>query len=215
MKEWIMENTSVSESAYDYATRYLYPPVDLDLNRVSNAPKHKALYNIENFTLDPGLRRALKYKVKTKAKKGDYTHQNYHFKLLSDIYSDPLLFSLDRYGKCAIISTKIACETSCDIVTGICTDFRGDKFVHTFLVYQNQSGIFYVFDYTKNLVMEKDDYYDLCEVEELKYIPNELFREYYHNLSEHRDYFGLNVTLFEFLCFPEDVTESVLKLTRK
>lgn len=210
MKEWILENTSVTNEQYN---RYInskykeYP--NIDFNTVSTIPKKRTLLDIQLFSLNPSFLNVLKFGIKKKG--NSYFKNGIKFQLLSDFYKDKDLFTSNRYGKCALESIKIALLTKANIVTAICTDFREVKILHTFLIgYLDSYQKPMVWDYTMNLVMNVEDYYNLCDVEVIKFIKNEDFRTFLENVKIGLQH-GADINLDEFLIFPEEVNEAVLK----
>lgn len=87
-----------------------------------------------------------------------------------------------RYGSCfyanMIISANI--DNSC-FVTGLIPFEDGTTHLHSFVEYRN-----YVIDYTKNLIISKEKYYELLRVKELQRINSENISEIYNTLLENR-----------------------------
>lgn len=211
MKEWVLENTKVTSEQYDKYINSKYKEYsNIDFNVVSTIPKKRTLYDIQLFSLNPSFLNALKLGIKKKGK--SYFKNGIEFQLLSDFYKDENLFTSNRYGKCALQSIKVALLTKANVVTAICTDFREVKILHTFLIgYVDNFPKPMVWDYTMNLVMSVEDYYNLCDVEVIKFIKNDDFRTFLENIKLGLQY-GAEISSDEFLIFPEEINEAILKL---
>lgn len=87
-----------------------------------------------------------------------------------------------RYGSCfyknMIISANI---NGSYFVTGLIPFEDGTTHLHSFVEYKN-----FVIDYTKNLIISKENYYELLRVKELQRINSENISEIYNTLTENR-----------------------------
>lgn len=208
MREWILENTTVTPEEYDRIAKYVNPPEKP--SPVGKEYKKQILYALMMISLNKlTIFRRLKKAI---TKNGRwFNYKGTDFILFSDIYNDPRLLSLERYGKCAR-SHEIALEMKTDICTGICKDYKNHRFLHTFLL-GIIDGEACVLDYTLNLVLKKDDYFNFMDVDVVSMIKNSNLVEYTINLLKNRN-LGEVIDSHEFLCFPEQVNEAVLRLER-
>jgi len=214
MKEWLTANTSITEEEYNRYFQYKDAPKDLDLSKVSSDPKKLALLQIELFTLKPTMLASLKYGIK-RTKKA-YSYRGFNFELFSDSCTDKRLLSPDRYRKCIEMSINFALIMKLDIITGICTDFRDNKFLHSCLIGRDKDGKTYIFDYTRNLIMPKDEYYDLLDVEEIAILSNKDIKSIYEMIESYPDFFNsIGLSSFEVACFPKEIKEALSRELRK
>lgn len=228
MKEWILENTSVTEDEYDAL-------INGDtINMVDDDPGVKAgvvertkltprklgehpMLMIDEFTLKKTniLR---KYLYDMKGKNGKYSYKGIKFFVLADMLKDmaDILYSKKRNGSCFDLSSLICMEyTDTNIVTAMCIapDYKEDfYFLHTFVVFA-KNGKEYVIDATCNIVMEKSIYLDLFKAK----IISSISRDEYYNICGDIENFGLGnvITLAEYFCFPTEVTIGVKNFGRK
>lgn len=169
MKEWIVQNTDITSEEYDkifskdkdcsyYHT--LPPTSDTDL----------LLKRLLCFTLKkPNLIHCLKWKIKKEGR--IYNLDGITFELLYDILPEEDLFSNKRIGTCHIMSHAIAYNSTCDVITAFCSDFRSgyEDYLHSF-AYDSKTNK--VLDYTLNIIMNKDDYFKLLNVRPIKVLKN-------------------------------------------
>lgn len=208
MRDWIIANTSVTAEEYDkYIKReYKEYPSDIDLSKVSDDPQKQLLWKIQYFTLFPTLYNRIKLGIKKRGTK--YSISGIEFELLSNFYADSNLTTLNRYGECSTKTIELALKSKGDLVTAICTDFRGVKISHVFLIGKIDNNPV-VLDYTLNTIMNMKDYYHLWDVEEIRILSNKDFKRYFSNLQEFPD--SKYINLDEFLIFPEAVNEAATR----
>ena len=98
------------------------------------------------------------------------------------------LESEKRYRKCHLKSAEIATSLpkSC-ILTGYVKRYNG-KFLHSIVEIEKEDGK-YIIDYTKNIIMPKEQYVKLTEFEELESISDLEYLEYIQRLE---NILGLN-----------------------
>lgn len=208
MREWILENTTVTAEEYDKVEKYVNP-VEKS-GPVAEERKKQILFALMMISLNRlTIFRRLKNGITKNGKWFNYKGTN--FMLFSDIYDDPSLLGLERYGKC-IRCHEIALARKMDICSAICKDYKNHKFLHTFLL-TKLDGEDCVLDYTLNLVLKKEDYFDFMDVEVISIIRNGDLVEYTTNMLRN-NYLGDVIDTFEFLCFPSQVNEAVLSLER-
>lgn len=206
MREYVLENTTVSPEEYDKIMKYR--EFSEENPSLSTDPKKVLVHSLEMFTLNRPLKlNRLKYGV-IKRKK-EFTLKGIKFKIFYDCYKDKDLFSLKRYGQCYLMSYQIALRNPFDIVTAVCRSDTNIDFLHTFLLY-NKDGEEFAIDYTRNIILRKQDYYNLYDVREVKRIANEDFKKYVKLLEGHSSAIGDKLTLSEILCFPEQIAEFIL-----
>ena len=92
------------------------------------------------------------------------------------------LESEKRYRKCHLKSAEIATSLpkSC-ILTGYVKRYNG-KFLHSIVEIEKEDGK-YIIDYTKNIIMPKEQYVKLTEFEELESISDLEYLEYIQRLE--------------------------------
>ncbi len=100
-----------------------------------------------------------------------------------------------------------------DVCAVICKDFRNHAYLHTF-IQDTIDGESFVMDYPHNLVLKKQDYFHIMDVEVVSIIKNKDLVEYTANLLRNPD-LGRVIHQHEFLCFIKQVNEAVLRLERE
>ena len=165
MKEWFLENTSVTKEEYERIIECgKGMPDEIDWNYINSNPDALTMLTLSNFTMKkPTLSRRYKYKVKKDAE--GYNLNGIWFSLFYRFIKDKNLFSSKRYGHCHEMCFAISLNKDFfDVVTAICLDPQVDhEFLHSFLYRKNQEGKEYVLDYTLNLIMKKKIIIDLCK----------------------------------------------------
>ena len=209
MKEFLLENTSITEDEYE---KIIGCDKDLTIDDANDEYilSHEnalIMYDISNFTLDSN------YKKDEFIKNGPfYNHKGVSFAILSDYYYDEFLKTPVRFGRCHIASYAIAINSFFDTVTMICTDFQSGKdFLHTVLYTKETNE---VIDYTLNLIMDKDIYFDLMNARAVSYITNENIKELDKNVRLSTKELKDNINVKELLCFPEEINNLALKLKK-
>ena len=94
----------------------------------------------------------------------NFDSRQYVFRKIDPFFDDVIkqeLFSRERYGQCCTASVELASISDSDCKVGIgylnYTDF---KILHAVCIIGDN-----VFDYTKNLIMRKEDYFELTNFE--------------------------------------------------
>ena len=133
------------------------------------------------------------------------------FKIMADYTNDHKLYSKERYGKC-YESYFIALKNKLDVVLALIKGEQNFKCMHAFLV-GVIDGTQVVYDYTLNLILKKEDYYDLMDVEEISYFTYQDLQALDDVTQEYEE---INRFLYvhELLCFPKEITRA-LTLERK
>ncbi len=210
MKEWLIENTSISDNEYE---RIIGCDKDLRIEDASDEYilSHEnalTMYNISNFTLDR------KYKKEEFIKMDQYYyHRGVTFSILSDFYYDEFLETPRRFGKCHVASYTIAMNSDFDLMTMICTDFQSGKdFLHTIL-YSPDSDI--IIDYTLNLIIDRETYFRMMNSRVVSIISNSKIKMLDERLRNSVDEVKQNVNVKELLCFPDEINDTILKFKKK
>lgn len=220
MKQWILENTSITEELYDL----LINPVTVEMKDVSEPVTKQPLtnhpiINIDIFTIEPPTETRLK-EFGIQKDKDYYTYQNIRFLVLAEVLTPlkSLLYGVKRFGRCFTISVKIALITpNSKLVTAMCTDIfhiNHERYLHTFVILQDpETQEEYVLDGTMNTIMKKDEYLKLFDAQIISEIDKQEFIKTAILFSK------LNIqdeiSLLEYLCFPKETKIAAKKLYRK
>lgn len=220
MKEWILENTEITEEEYDKIinpnTVYIkdLTPISTDINK-----KHP-FYNILTFTeKKANFFRNKIYKIKQikSNSHNHYIHQNIEFYILGEHikYLTYLMYSKDRYGKCFYINSKICLLTNNSyLTTALCTSpFYNDKqFIHSFVTIQYNNKE-YILDGIYNIIIEKEIYFNIFNPKIISNIPREQLKSDLENIIEFEKV--SQIYRGEYLCFPTQIMQSIKKRTKK
>ncbi len=156
-----------------------------------------------------------KYKIDFSKIKFNKENQNYEYEFQGEVYTfDKLskkindknikkeLESEKRYRKCHLKSAEIATSLpkSC-ILTGYVKRYDG-KFLHSIVEIEKEDGK-YIIDYTKNIIMPKEQYVKLTEFEELESISDLEYLEYIQRLENIPDLNGKVLLTFGREIFKE------------
>ena len=156
-----------------------------------------------------------KYKIDFSKSKFNKENQNYEYEFQGEVYTfDKLskkindknikkeLESEKRYRKCHLKSAEIATSLpkSC-ILTGYVKRYDG-KFLHSIVEIEKEDGK-YIIDYTKNIIMPKEQYVKLTEFEELESISDLEYLEYIQRLENIPDLNGKVLLTFGREIFKE------------
>ncbi len=209
MREWVINNTGITAEEYDKIMCFQDKPED-SLEILDTDPKKLILRGLEKFSLKPvNFWRIKKFHI---IKDNDwYVFFKVSFKIMADYIKDNKLYSKKRYGEC-YNSYFIALENKLDIVLALIKGEQNFKCMHAFLV-GKLDGVEVVYDYTLNLILKKEDYYDLMDVEEISYFT-------YQDLQVLDDIIGKSdeinsfIYIHELLCFPKEIAKA-LTLERK
>lgn len=220
MKQWILENTSITEELYDS----LINPVTVEMKDVSEPVTKQQLtnhpiINIDIFTIEPPTEKRQK-DFGIQKDKDYYTYQNIRFLILAEVLTPlkSLLYGVKRFGRCFTISVKIALITpNSKLVTAMCTDIfhiNHERYLHTFVILQDpETQEEYVLDGTMNTIMKKDEYFKLFDAQIISEIDKQEFIKTAILFSK------LNIqdeiSLLEYLCFPKETKIAAKKLYRK
>lgn len=204
MKEWILENTTVTSDGYDELINS-----DGKNRQISDNTKKQILAIIDEFTLNPTSTNGSKLGIE-KYKDG-YIFNGIIFDLFSDINKDPRLLRRDRYHQCHIASFALALGLNSSIVTAKVIDWFDNSFLHTFILSEEND---LVIDYSFNIMMRKSDYYNLLDVTEVVKIDYPELVEYRELLFSCNAVVG-NIDYKEIVTFPTEIKEAILKLEKR
>ena len=124
-----------------------------------------------------------------------------YFKISSIIDEETIhkeLESNNRYGKCHKGSLKLLYFKNSSILTGY-INFKGDLFLHSVI----QIGD-YILDYTKNLIISKDDYFRLTDFKVVQKITREQFIE-----DEDIIFYFKDIDLRIYLTFRDEIVNEL------
>lgn len=171
---------------------------------------------IENFTMLNEIDRLIvltqsdmfKYKNKT------YTYndgeEEYTFSLLEDLFEDDetkrILHSPERYGSCHHASVGMCLNLphkNSKILTGY-INYSDCRILHS-VYYYEEDGMEIIYDYTKNIMMRKDDYFRLTNFK----LINEIERE---KLIEDKNFIcNSNISVKAYMVFRDEMMRDIKK----
>ena len=171
---------------------------------------------IENFTMLNEIDRLIvltqsdmfKYKNKT------YTYndgeEEYTFSLLEDLFGDDetkrILHSPERYGSCHHASVGMCLNLphkNSKILTGY-INYSDCRILHS-VYYYEEDGMEIIYDYTKNIMMRKDEYFRLTNFK----LINEIERE---KLIEDKDFIcNSNISVKAYMVFRDEMMRDIKK----
>lgn len=213
MREWILENTTVTKEEYDSTINCN------TLNRIVNkSDKKRKKYTmtykhpftrIKVFTLKKPTRlRCILFGVK---KEKDYfLYKDVNFKVLAENIpcKNNFLYSSKRFATCFQSSVEICNRLKkSKIITALCKEpfiIGDERFIHSFVSCVREDKVELVYDATLNIIMEKDKYLELFDAKILSEIEREKMIDDIIYLNEN----NVNVekvTYSEYLCFPEQI----------
>ena len=221
MKEWILENTVVTEERYDSlinpnTVKMLeFERKEDKLYELSNHP----IVNIDNFThKKPTITRCMIYGIKKRKKY--YIYKDIEFRVFSElltIKNNPFieeLYSDNRIGTCFDKSIQICLSNdNSKILTAMCIDpflQNHKKFIHSFVCVKGKDGKEYIVDGTINTVIEKEKYMKIYNAQIITEIDKNKFESFMDFIIENGE-FGNYISIVEYLCFPDEVIEGIEK----
>lgn len=149
-----------------------------------------------------------KYKNKT------YTYndgeEEYTFSLLEDLFEDDetkrILHSPERYGSCHHASVGMCLNLphkNSKILTGY-INYSDCRILHS-VYYYEEDGMEIIYDYTKNIMMRKDDYFRLTNFK----LINEIERE---KLIEDKNFIcNSNISVKAYMVFRDEMMRDIKK----
>lgn len=225
MREWILQNTEVTQEEYDKLLNLNTVRINGKSNvsqndKISNHP----MVNIVRFTsYKPTYSHRRKYKVKRKKdvnKHYYYIYEKIKFYILGEIFSiiEEKCFCINRQSNCFYINsdTCLLPKINSYLITAMCiSPFRTKQnpYIHTFTLLITPDGLEYILDGTSNVIMDKKTYYSIYKPEIISCIPKEILKEELNLLKPFEE--DERIYRAEYLCFRDKIMESVKKLTRK
>ena len=226
MKEWVLNNTSVTEEEYDNLispntlklknTNLEEIYADYKLKKLSENP----LGVINLFTLKkPNKFRCIVYRVKKE--KNYFIYKDIKFSVLALNVEDENykkeLYNERRVGTCFQKSFDF-CKSidNSKIILAMCINpfFTPEKkFLHAFVEILGKDGKQYILDGTLNICMEKELYLKLLNAKIISEMSRNEFFEYVNFIEENN--LGSLITVPEFLTFPNQINEGVKKYIKK
>lgn len=231
MKEWILENTEVTEEKYVH----LINPNTLDLEDnnsentnsqlENNSTKNKLFEHpilvINNFTYKQNyFLKKSKYKV-TKTK-DFYIYKEIKFRILSDLLKDmkKTLLSTKRKGKCFELSIDILMKHfNTNIITAMCINPLYKEplpFLHGIILSKDTNGKEIILDTTFNTIIDKEVYLKLLQANIISCISRDEFIDDTTLIRKAK--IDKYISLVEYLCFRDQIiktTKRLLKNSRK
>lgn len=208
MKDWVINNTKITLEQYE---KVINNNSEDKTFFIADNFRARLLYIIMCFTLEKPTEERLKA-FEMERKNGYYNFHDISFKLFYEMISDPILFSLERYGNCHFDSVILSKTVHCDVITAICRDYKNYPFLHSFIVIKNTNGDEFIGDSSLNIIMKKDLYYALLDVHELTRISESELKELIDIITRNREL--VDIDYREMLCFPNEIKEGILKLER-
>ena len=222
MKEWVINNTTVTEYEYDNLINSntvkmsgLEEKEDNTIYELSDNP----IININNFThRKPTIIRCMAYGIK-KSKKY-YIYKDVKFRVFAELMTTKKgefyksLYSEKRRGTCFDKSTEISISNEDSwIITAMCIDpflVPSKKFIHCFVIATGKDGKEYVIDGTLNAVIEKEKYMEIYNAQIISKIKQNEFCDFLDYMVENKA-LGVDISIVEYLCFPNEVTKGIKK----
>lgn len=231
MRDWVLHNTNISIEEYDYVidtyqileeflryqTNYSDEYIKAVLEKfnesknISKNPKDKIIKAIEYFTLNYNNSNVL-LSIKTGISKckDHYVLKGYEFNPLSTIYTkyEKELTSLNRYHKCHEAALRELFDLDIDYyVLAKINDRNGSRCLHSFVIKDD-----YVYDYTLNLIMQQDMYFDLMDVTIINKMTKDELLYKFEELKKYKNN-DLQINLPEFYAWPDEILMT-LKMKR-
>lgn len=220
MKEWILENTTVTEKEYDSLinpnTLHIEgesKPIKKESNKIFEHP----ILAIDAFTKQPPtLPRKIKYRIIKK--KNAFLHQKIKFIILAEILEEmkEILYSSNRKRKCFELSIEILKKyNDVNIVTLMCINPQFKEptpFLHAVTLAKDEYGNEIIFDTTYNIAIKKETYLNLLKANIISNIPRDKFKDDYLLIIDLLK--NNSIYLDEYLCFPEQVINGVKKFKK-
>ena len=218
MKEWILENTTVTEERYDSLINSDTVNKGREIEDNVKINYQHPFLTIGTFTLKkPSKLRCVFYNIKKEGKY--YLHKDLKFRVLAETIFDKKepykkeFYSKKRVGTCFMKSLDLAYNLKDNnIVTAMCDEpfiIPTEPFLHAFVCGIGKDGKEYVLDGTLNIIIEKDIYVKLYNARIISEIDGQKAKKDIELLKS-KD-LGHSILVHEYLCFPEEVMEGVKK----
>lgn len=148
----------------------------------------------------------LAHKMQIHSDKKNWFYEGISFDILSDYKNIPLFFNTHKPNEEHIYTTVLARYfKDSTIVIGKISDLKGGEYIHSFLIVENE-----VYDYSKNIVMEKELYYKMYQVKIINTLTSEEYLKLYLEYSTLKQNLAHNpATIIEFLCWPNEIIDGL------
>lgn len=221
MKEWIINNTTLTEEKYDSlinATTLNNKKIEADVKVNFEHP----FYRIYYFTLKkPSKLRCLFYNIKKDGKY--YLYKDVKFRVLADIIVDKKssykkeLYSQTRLGTCYSKSLDLGFNLENSyIIIAMCDEpfiIPTKPFLHAFVCLKDKDGKEYILDGTLNIIIEKEQYIKLYNARIITKLDSKKVKSDINLFKSNN--LGKSISVHEYLCFPDEVIEGVKKSLNK
>lgn len=138
-----------------------------------------------------------------------YNSLEYEFFLLDSLLDEKkeILRSEERYGKCIYTSISLASvyDSKCKVAIGY-LDNNEDKILHAVFI---DSAFDYVFDYTMNLAMPKDQYIELMDYKIINEIDGDNIKKDLKILWDIE-----HISVFFYLCFRDEFIKDLSRSSK-
>lgn len=152
----------------------------------------------------------LSYKMNINKAKNSWNYKGTSFSILTETLKNnkSILLNLTFKNDPDIYTTILARFLSNSMIAvGRISNLDGNKFLHSFIVQDNK-----VYDYSKNMIMNKEDYYKMYQVEIINIVSAKEFLNNRTKYYELKEVLKENpVTLLEFLCWPNEILAGLKK----
>lgn len=188
--------------------------------------KEKVLNIIESITLQPNSHILINSMInphiryvsgifkKDKLQKNNiiikYKNLKYRFLLLDNIIHNTEIFAnprtMNRYRKCMTYSIGIAygMKENCKILTGY-VNLCDNKYLHSVIEYTKDNKS-YILDGTRNIIMEKNDYFELTNFKVISEVDN------FDMKNDIDVIYGLNFDTKPYLVFRDEIMKDINKI---
>ena len=139
-------------------------------------------------------------------KQGKRQYFFYKMDQFVDEETGEILKTGERYGKCCTASMKYAynSDKECEVVIGH-INYSNTKMLHALFVEKYPDGDI-VYDYTKNLVMKKEDYFDLTNYEVINVVTGKKIKKDIDYLEAFK-----YIPTKAYLCFRDEIIRDLKK----
>ena len=224
MKEWILENTDVTNKEYDQLINLNTVSINGQSNKhsieeISNHP----IVNIALFTTKkPTIKRRKKYKIikqKDINKNNYYIYQKIKFYILAEFIKEYQneLYTIHRHNQCFHLNSFFCknLNTNNYLITALCKSpyiINYHNYLHTFILVISNNNQEYIIDATLNIIMQKDTYFSIFKPQIISCINKSQLINDLQLLTP----LEKNGKLYkaEYFCFPKQVMNTIKKLSK-
>ena len=193
---------------------------DFDAHRCEELTDKESIFiEIDKITKlsDDEIKKKLRFNFKLRKKDNIFTIKKrklkYNFKMMDDYMESNQvkeeLRSDERYRKCGEMAISIAysVDENVNIIIGYLNMFNG-KIIHS-VIERFKDSESYIFDYTRNLVMRKEDYFDITNFKVLNIVKNSDLKKDIELLR------GLNIYTKPYLIFRDEMMRDLNKCVKR